>query len=87
MASQYHHFFSRRAGRRSYASVRDVPWGEVPVPTPHLDALIARGTFFANFVVSAPWCVPSRGCLMTSRYPVSHGAYAGSDTDSTLRVS
>jgi len=65
--SGYHRFFGRVTGRRSYASADDVPRGEVPLATPHLDALMRRGTFFANFVVSAPWCVPSRGCLMTSR--------------------
>ncbi len=36
---------------------------EIPVPTPHLDALAARGVDFTQAVVPAPVCGPSRSCL------------------------
>ena len=36
---------------------------DVPVPTPHLDALAARGADFTRAIVSSPVCGPSRSCL------------------------
>ena len=35
----------------------------IPVPTPHLDALAARGADFTRAIVPAPVCGPSRSCL------------------------
>ncbi|TWT33089.1 sulfatase-like hydrolase/transferase [Blastopirellula retiformator] len=45
------------------------------VRTPHLDALAAAGTRLTSFYVSWPACTPSRGSLMTGRYPQRNGAY------------
>ena len=36
---------------------------EIPVPTPHLDALASRGVDFTRAIVPAPVCGPSRSCL------------------------
>ncbi len=36
---------------------------DVPVPTPHIDALAARGVDFTQAIVAAPICGPSRSCL------------------------
>ncbi len=36
---------------------------QVPVPTPHIDALAARGVDFTKAIVAAPVCGPSRSCL------------------------
>ena len=36
---------------------------DVPVPTPHIDALAARGVDFTKAIVAAPVCGPSRSCL------------------------
>ena len=36
---------------------------EIPVPTPHIDALAARGADFTDAIVAAPVCGPSRSCL------------------------
>jgi len=82
--SGYHKSLS--ASPRSYASASDAASGAAPpLRTPHLDRLMARGVAFTSFVASAPWCVPSRGCLMTARHPVHHGAHLGSDTGFNLR--
>ena len=60
--SGYHESLS--ASPRSYASASDAASGAAPpLHTPHLDRLMARGVAFTSFVASAPWCVPSRGCL------------------------
>ena len=41
-----------------------VQWnGSVPVPTPNLAALRARGMSFPNAIVDSPVCGPSRACL------------------------
>ncbi|MEM9701077.1 MAG: sulfatase-like hydrolase/transferase [Planctomycetota bacterium] len=44
--------------------------GEI-VPTPHLDALAARGTRFARAYVT-PQCTPTRATLLTGLYPPQH---------------
>ena len=44
------------------------------VPTPHLDALAARGVAFDNAFVQSGVCGPSRMSFYTGRYVGSHGA-------------
>lgn len=43
--------------------------------TPHLDRLAEEGTRLSNFYVSWPACTPSRGSLLTGRYPQRNGIY------------
>jgi arylsulfatase A-like enzyme len=43
--------------------------------TPNLDRLAANGAVFHNVFTNSAVCTPSRGCLVTGRYPESHGAY------------
>ncbi len=43
------------------------------IPTPHLDALAARGVRFTQFYSAAPVCSPSRAATLTGRYPVRAG--------------
>ena len=43
-------------------------YGNSRVHTPHLDALAARGTRFANAYANSPICVPSRASMATGRY-------------------
>ncbi len=42
--------------------------GNEAVHTPHLDALAARGTRFANAYTNCPICVPARASLATGQY-------------------
>jgi N-acetylglucosamine-6-sulfatase len=40
--------------------------------------LVARGTSFANFFVTAPLCAPSRASILRGQYPHNHGVLRGS---------
>ena len=74
----------RAAGRRPNVLVvlmDDVGWGDfgcygggvaVGAPTPHIDALAARGLLLTS-CYSEPSCTPSRATLMTGRLPIRHG--------------
>jgi arylsulfatase A-like enzyme len=42
--------------------------------TPHLDALVARGTALCNTYVQGATCTPSRASLVTGQYGHVHGA-------------
>jgi arylsulfatase len=45
------------------------PYGKVPVHTPHIDALAARGTLYTQCRTNSPLCAPARACLATgTRY-------------------
>jgi len=50
-------------------------YGKVLVETPHIDSLANKGTILYNFFTNSAVCTPSRGCLITGRYPHAHGAY------------
>lgn len=41
--------------------------------TPNIDALATSGTQFTDWYSNAPVCAPSRGALMTGRYPIRNG--------------
>ncbi len=43
--------------------------------TPNLDRLANEGTRLTNFYVAWPACTPSRGALLTGRYPQRNGIY------------
>jgi len=43
--------------------------------TPNLDQLAKNGVRLTNFYVSWPACTPSRGSLLTGRYPQRNGLY------------
>ncbi|MEP6671529.1 MAG: sulfatase-like hydrolase/transferase [Chthoniobacter sp.] len=49
--------------------------GTKPVLTPHLDRLAAEGVRATNFYVAWSACTPSRGSLLTGRYPQRNGLY------------
>lgn len=45
----------------------------VDIETPEIDALAAEGALFENHYATAPQCSPSRGSIMTGRYPHVNG--------------
>jgi len=50
-------------------------YGGTLVHTPNIDRLGREGAIFRNFFTNSAVCTPSRGCLVTGRYPHAHGAY------------
>jgi len=48
-------------------------YGHRTVRSPHLDALAAQGCRFSDAFCTSPVCTPSRGAMMTGRYPQSNG--------------
>ncbi|MEE8450408.1 MAG: sulfatase-like hydrolase/transferase [Thermoguttaceae bacterium] len=50
-------------------------FGSEEVKTPHLDRLASGGVRLTNFYVTWPACTPSRGSLLTGRYPQRNGIY------------
>lgn len=46
-----------------------------PVRTPSLDRLASEGVRATNFYVTWPACTPSRGSILTGRYPQRNGLY------------
>ncbi len=46
-----------------------------PILTPNLDRLAKEGVRLSNFYVAWPACTPSRGALLTGRYPQRNGTY------------
>ena len=49
--------------------------GTKPVLTPNLDRLAAEGVRATNFYVTWPACTPSRGSVLTGRFPQRNGLY------------
>src|SRR6478672_5026669 len=45
------------------------------IATPHLDRLAAEGVRATQFYVTWPACTPSRGSILTGRYPQRNGLY------------
>jgi arylsulfatase A-like enzyme len=50
-------------------------YGSEEVKTPNLDRLASEGVRLADFYVTWPACTPSRGSLLTGRYPQRNGTY------------
>lgn len=57
----------------------DLGYGDVscfsktsPFSTPNLDRMAAEGAMLTNFYVPTPYCAPSRGTILTGRYPFRH---------------
>ena len=48
-------------------------YGSSVIHTPHLDRLARDGVRLTNFYVTSPACTPSRGSLLTGRYPQRNG--------------
>src|SRR5712671_4815585 len=50
-------------------------YGNTHIRTPHIDRIAAEGVRFTDFTVSWPACTPSRGSILTGRYPQRNGLY------------
>ncbi|GMV95079.1 MAG: sulfatase [Candidatus Hydrogenedentota bacterium] len=50
-------------------------YGNGDILTPNLDALSRQGARLTEFYVTWPACTPSRGSLLTGRYPQRNGTY------------
>ena len=50
-------------------------YGGTTISTPNIDRLAKEGALFTDFFTNSALCTPSRGCLVTGRYPHSHGAW------------
>lgn len=50
-------------------------FGSKEVKTPHLDRLAKQGVRCTSFYVTWPACTPSRGSILTGRYPQRNGLY------------
>jgi len=47
--------------------------GNTNLKTPNIDALAKEGSWFENFYVASPVCMPNRATMMTGRMPALHG--------------
>lgn len=50
-------------------------YGGTVVETPNIDRIGREGALLNNFFTNSAVCTPSRGCLVTGRYPHAHGAH------------
>ena len=50
-------------------------YGNTSIRMPHTDRIAAEGMRFTDFTVSWPACTPSRGSILTGRYPQRNGLY------------
>jgi len=46
---------------------------DCPFETPRLDRMAKEGAMLTDFYVPTPYCAPSRGTILTGRYPFRHG--------------
>ncbi|HIA66300.1 TPA: hypothetical protein EYN98_09595 [Candidatus Poribacteria bacterium] len=67
----------------------DMGYGEVgsfykdsPFKTPRLDLMAKEGAKLTNFYVPTPYCAPSRGTILTGRYPFRHSLVSNPSPDS-----
>ena len=61
--------------------------GDPNARTPNLDRLARESVHFTNAVSCCPVCSPFRACLMTGRYPLTHGVFMNDVCLSTDAVS
>ncbi|MBN1422424.1 MAG: sulfatase [Planctomycetes bacterium] len=55
-----------------------------PCETPNLARMAAQGARLTSFYVPTPYCAPSRGTILTGRYPFRHGVVRNPCPDAGL---
>lgn len=63
---------------KTTTGINDSPLGRVA--SPNVDALAAEGVFFINNYCNSPACAPSRGSMITGKYPHHSGIYGFEQT-------
>lgn len=59
-------------------------YGHPQFKTPHLDRMAAEGAKLTNCYVPLPFCAPSRGSILTGRYPFRHGVVRNPTPDAGI---
>jgi uncharacterized sulfatase len=59
-------------------------YGSIVNKTPRIDAMAAEGVRLTDFYVPMPFCAPSRGTLLTGRYPFRTGVVNNPAPDSGI---
>ncbi|MCA9061660.1 MAG: sulfatase [Planctomycetaceae bacterium] len=57
---------------------------DCPFRTPRLDQMAAEGARLTSFYVPTPYCAPSRGTILTGRYPFRHSVVHNPAPDAGL---
>lgn len=55
--------------------------GDTRYQTPNIDQLASEGMVFTKGYAPAANCAPSRACVLTGQYPMSHGVYTVSSSE------
>lgn len=81
--------FADRAPNVVVIFADDLGYGDIgcfaedcPFETPHLDRMASEGVRLTNFYVPTPYCAPSRGTILTGRYPFRHSVVRNPSPDS-----
>jgi arylsulfatase A-like enzyme len=59
-------------------------YGHPQFKTPNLNRMAAEGVRLTQFYVPTPYCAPSRGTLLTGRYPWRHGVWRNPSPDANI---
>jgi len=59
-------------------------YGHPQFKTPRLNRMAAEGVRLTQFYVPTPYCAPSRGTLLTGRYPWRHGVWRNPSPDANI---
>jgi uncharacterized sulfatase len=59
-------------------------FGHTKFKTPRLDRMAAEGARLTSFYVPVPFCAPSRGTILTGRYPFRHGVTGNPTPDAGI---
>ena len=55
-------------------------YGSTVTDTPALERMSQEGMKFTDFYMASSVCSPSRGAMMTGRYPFHYGFYSNQDS-------